>query len=725
MPDGTSITYAQLSKDVEDFAEKLTDDRGLFALLCDGSYRQYVAYLGALNAGCPVFLMFENQSLEACNIALKYTFSAKENVLKRIGGDTIDYHPDLAVLLSTSGSTGAAKWVRLSFANLAANSSSIAEYLSLTESDRAPLALPFQYSYGMSIVNSHLATGASLVLTQGSVVDKAFWRTFETTGCTSFAGVPHSYELMDQAQVSTNHLHHLRYMTQAGGRLDAQRVESWVKRGQEEGWDFFVMYGQTEASPRISYLPPSMALETPSSIGIPVSGGEMWVVDEEGMRLPDGEQGELCYRGPNTMMGYAIENADLLKPQGTDILKTGDVAQRLSNGAFEIVGRMSRFVKLFGLRISLDEIEKHLAKEGIEAACVARNDMMHLAVAGATQNRSRTIASDLAQWLDVPATSFRVIPVEVLPRHSSGKIDLRAVGTLVEEMTKQLDAESKVRPKSERGNVADIFSRYFPEDQVSLDASFNSLGGNSLSYVSVSLELESVLGHLPSEWARMTIAQLQGEAGEARLFIPMDTPTLSGAPPLPSGTRNMNPPDLSFWQLVREDFRTNDASIFHQGFLMLFVHRFGNWRMGVRPRLLRPPLTLIYRFLNKLTELLFGMKLCYTVKVGRRVKLEHFGGMILGAREIKDDVVLRQNTTLGIRTRADLNAKPVLGHRVDVGAGAVIVGNISIGDNSIIGANSVVFSNIPANSVVMGVPAKVICTNPDRNPSPLPDYDAI
>ena len=152
---------------------------------------------------------------------------------------------------------------------------------------------------------------------------------------------------------------------------------------------------------------------------------------------------------------------------------------------------------------------------------------------------------------------------------------------------------------------------------------------------------------------------------------------------------------------------------------MLLVHRFGNWRMDVRPRILRLPLTILYRILNKLTQILFGMKLDYTVKVGRRVKLEHFGGMILGAREIGNDVTLRQNTTLGIRSVDDLNAKPVLGAFVDVGAGAVIVGNISIGENSIIGANSVVFTSVPPNSVVMGVPARIIGTNTRRNPSPL------
>jgi serine O-acetyltransferase len=107
------------------------------------------------------------------------------------------------------------------------------------------------------------------------------------------------------------------------------------------------------------------------------------------------------------------------------------------------------------------------------------------------------------------------------------------------------------------------------------------------------------------------------------------------------------------------------------------------------------------------------------VKVGRRVKLEHFGGMILGAREIGDDVILRQNTTLGIRSTDDLNAKPTIGPRTDVGAGAVIVGNITVGENSIIGANSVVFTNVPPGAVVMGVPGRVIGRNPRENPSPL------
>lgn len=199
----------------------------------------------------------------------------------------------------------------------------------------------------------------------------------------------------------------------------------------------------------------------------------------------------------------------------------------------------------------------------------------------------------------------------------------------------------------------------------------------------------------------------------------MIEPNSRKAPPLPSGEKNMNPPDLSFWALVKEDFLTNDASLGHQGFWAVFVHRFGNWRMDVRPRLLRAPLTLLYRIMRKLVQIFCGIKLDYTVKMGRRVKLEHFGGMILGARSIGNDVILRQNTTLGTRTLDDLNAKPMIGDFVNVGAGAVIVGNISIGENSIIGANSFVSQDIPANSIVVGVPGKIIRCNDKHNPSPL------
>jgi serine O-acetyltransferase len=180
------------------------------------------------------------------------------------------------------------------------------------------------------------------------------------------------------------------------------------------------------------------------------------------------------------------------------------------------------------------------------------------------------------------------------------------------------------------------------------------------------------------------------------------------APPLPDGRRNENPPGMGFWALVREDLATHDGDWTSQGFWALFWHRFGNWRMGVRPKVLRLPLSVIYRVMFKATEIFCGIKLSYNVKVGRRVRIDHFGGIVLGARAIGNDVILRQNTTLGIASPEDLNAKPVLEDGVNVGAGAVIVGDIVIGRGSVIGANAVVTKSVPPFSLVLGVPGRVV-----------------
>ena len=178
------------------------------------------------------------------------------------------------------------------------------------------------------------------------------------------------------------------------------------------------------------------------------------------------------------------------------------------------------------------------------------------------------------------------------------------------------------------------------------------------------------------------------------------------SPPMPDGTVNQNPDDISFWALVREDLASNEG-FFAQGFWALFCHRFGNWRMGVGSKILRAPLSMFYKVWEKWVQVTCGIHLPYTTSVGRRVTLEHFGGMILVARSIGHDVTIRQNTTFGVRTKEDLNGKPTIGDGVDIGVGAVLIGPVVIGEGAVIGANAVVIDDVPAGAIAVGVPAKI------------------
>ena len=270
---------------------------------------------------------------------------------RRTDRPTYKIHPELAVLLSTSGSTGSPKAVRLSYANLQANAQSIAEYLELKPRDRAITTLPFSYSYGLSVINSHLLAGASVVLTDAGLTSREFWHQFETHAVTSFAGVPFTYQMLHRLNPDKLPLGTLDTLTQAGGKLSGALTEYFCGLAERRGWRFFVMYGQTEATARISYVPPHSLPSKIGSIGIPIPGGRMSVADD----------GELVYDGPNVMMGYAEGKDDLGKGDELHgVLRTGDLASRDAEGFFFLQGRIKRFVKIHGNRVGLDALETSL-----------------------------------------------------------------------------------------------------------------------------------------------------------------------------------------------------------------------------------------------------------------------------------------------------------------------------------------------------------------------------
>lgn len=337
------------------------------------------------------------------------------------GSDAPGLHPDLALLLSTSGSTGSSKLVRLSHGNIASNAAAIVDYLGLRADDRAITTLPLAYSFGLSILNSHLAAGASLVLTDESLVGRGFWELARASGITSLSGVPATFEMLRRVGLERFGLDRLRMLTQAGGRLRDALVESFLELSGRMGLEFFVMYGQTEAAPRISYVPAARLRDKVGSVGIAVPGGALDL---------DPATGELVYRGPNVMLGYAASRAELAEGdvQG-GVLRTGDLARRDADGYHYITGRARRFLKISGNRVNLDEVEAMLAAELQRAvACAGSDDSLGVFVPGAPEPDAARIRQLIQQRYRLFPGHVQVQALDALPLLATGKVDYAALG---------------------------------------------------------------------------------------------------------------------------------------------------------------------------------------------------------------------------------------------------------------------------------------------------------
>jgi acyl-CoA synthetase (AMP-forming)/AMP-acid ligase II len=334
-------------------------------------------------------------------------------------------HPALALLLSTSGSTGDSKFVRLSSSNLLANARSIAQYLGLSQADTAIQSLPMHYSYGLSIINSHLVSGASVALTSHSVIRPEFWKAVDACGCTSFAGVPYMYEMLNRLRIAPTDHASIRTVTQAGGHLRNDLTLQFHSAAGAAGARFFVMYGQTEATARISYVPPERLSAKVGSIGIAIPGGRLWLEALEG----EASARQIHYSGPNVMLGYASGPADLsLGDEMGGKLATGDLGEVDEDGFFRVTGRLARFAKLFGKRVSLNAIEGEIERlVDVRSAALDGGDRLRIYLEGASAAASEKVKAHLAALLGVPVVAIGTASLAQLPMTSSGKKDYKAL----------------------------------------------------------------------------------------------------------------------------------------------------------------------------------------------------------------------------------------------------------------------------------------------------------
>ncbi|MFG2090330.1 AMP-binding protein [Spirillospora sp. NPDC048824] len=505
-----TLSYRELAARTAATADRLGTERRLVLLAGANTVDALVVYLAALAGGHPVLLVPHDRSLSSLvDLYDPDVVAFPDGTLdERRPASAHTLHPELALLLSTSGSTGAPKLVRLSQQNLQANAASIAEYLDIREGDRAATTLPMYYCYGLSVINSHLLRGAGLILTDRSVTDDRFWTLFRDARGTTLAGVPYTFDLLDRVGFADMRLPHLRYVTQAGGRLAPDRVARYADLGRRRGWDLVVMYGQTEATARMAFLPPDLAASHPQAVGVPIPGGSFRLEPLPGR--PDADTGELVYSGPNVMLGYAHGPADLALGRTVGELHTGDVARILPGGLYEVVGRHGRFLKIYGLRIDPQRIEATLARHGLAALCTGDDEGLAVAVTGGADvpHVRRLVAAECG----LPARMISVHPVSELPRHPTGKPDRPAVL----RMARPGPVPARPGP-APAADLVGLYARILDRTGVTEDDSFVDLGGDSLSYVEMSLKLEDALGTLPADWPTRPIRDLRRPAGRSRL----------------------------------------------------------------------------------------------------------------------------------------------------------------------------------------------------------------
>lgn len=504
---GERLTYVDLADRTEALARFLAGPPRLVIIEFANVLECVLAYLACVSAGHPVILA-EPGSTGRDN-RTGATFGASSLFHLTNGSwrfDALDsappgkLHPDLCVLLSTSGTTGSPKLVRLSGANLQANAESIAAYLDITPADRAVTSLPLYYSYGMSVLNSHLQAGATLLLTEMSVAEAPFWELFEREGATTLSGVPYTFDLLERIGFRARHYPALRYLAQAGGRMPAERVALYASWAKEHGKQLFVMYGQTEASPRMAYVPPDQLADNTDCIGMAIPGGSFELINEDGTLIKGCDQpGELVYRGPNVMMGYAESAEDLAKASGPHELRTGDLACLRANGNYYITGRKSRFSKILGLRLSLDEIERWLHARGWQGIVSGDDKLIVAAVSGNADTAE--VKSALAQRFGLPLSAVVALALDPIPTLSSNKFDYRRV--------LQLGHAHADRNANAPSSLIDAYRTVLGRSDVRPGDSFLDLGGDSINFVEMSLLLERYLGAVPENWEAASIAALE------------------------------------------------------------------------------------------------------------------------------------------------------------------------------------------------------------------------
>ncbi len=436
-------TYSDLVKEIDKFSFHVKT-RELAFLLCENSIESVIGYLACLRTGVVPLLIgssideglllnliktyrpnfiWTSRNLKSLNKKWKIVHTNRSyQLFEALDHYEHSFNSDLALLLMTSGSTGSPVLVRISYQNLIDNTTSISQSLSISPKDIPITTLPMNYTYGLSIINSHLLNGCQIVLTEESILSKDFWDLINSKGVTTFGGVPYTYQMLKRLGFEKMSLPNITKLTQAGGKLELNLTGYFAEVCRQKGIQFYVMYGQTEATARMSCLPSNESIRKAGSIGLPISKGRFYLLNDAGDEIYNShEVGELYYEGPNVSMGYAYSLADFSKSdENQGVLATGDMAKRDEDGYYYIVGRKKRFIKVFGNRVSLDEVENLTLKNGYSCVCTGIDDKLFIYTT--QQDNKKELKDFVSIKIGLHHSAIIIKYIPEFPRNDSGKI---------------------------------------------------------------------------------------------------------------------------------------------------------------------------------------------------------------------------------------------------------------------------------------------------------------
>lgn len=449
---GNSLTYEEVHTESKKIYEHI-GHRCLVFSLCENSIGSVLGYVSFVNSNivpvllnahlekellfaliekyCPEFLWVPSEMVSEFS-DVKSIYSVHNYTLLGTNFEKkFALNSELCLLLTTSGSTGSPKFVRQSYKNVESNAKSIVEYLELDETERPITTLPMNYTYGLSIINSHLFVGATILVTDKGLMQKEFWEFFKGEGATSFGGVPYTYEMLDRLRFFRMDLPTLRYSTQAGGKLTPELHKKFAEYAKDRGIKFIVMYGQCEATARMGYLPADKSIEKYGSMGIAIPGGHFKLIDVDGNVINEAlTTGELVYEGPNVTLGYAECGDDLKKgDERNGVLHTGDMAQFDEDGYYYIVGRKKRFLKIYGNRVNLDEIDRLIKAKFNNIDCASDGVDDHMYIFVTDSDISEEIKAFVVSKTGLNQAAFKMVVIDEIPKNDAGK-------TLYKELSK-------------------------------------------------------------------------------------------------------------------------------------------------------------------------------------------------------------------------------------------------------------------------------------------------